>query len=183
MEETGNPYRPPRCPPDPPSYTAIWVSSIEHVTVFQQSYQRTSFLRRHVFGAYEVPEGFPFLRSLLGLPWRVPVVFYAHGELDIRPNELLFRSTPLKLPMNRVHNVDPNLAFAVDASEIVSVEPYEFKSPVAGFFDITFAHVRTSRTDSRLSNILLSVVMKVPGMKTLRLRNRELLDTVAHNFR
>lgn len=181
METRMNPYESPRSAP-PQSFGSIWVSSVEHLAVFQQAYERTSFVNRHLVGAYDLPEGFPFIRTFFGLPWRAPLVFFAHGALEIEPNELQFRSTPLSLPMNFLYNIDKRLAFSIDSREIVAVEPYEFKSPVTDFFDIVFARVRTARADSRLSDVLLSLATKVPRMKTLRARNLELLDVVSQNL-
>ena len=91
----------------------------------------------------------------------------------------MFRSTPFTLPLNVVRNIDKTLAFSIQSSEITAIEPYEFISPVAHFFDMVFARVRTTNVNSQLSDILISVTTKLPKMKTLRAENQKLVNAIS----
>lgn len=182
--ERMNPYESPRHNPQSKSYDSIWVSSVGHLLAFQQAYERTSFFQRHLLGSYDIPDGFPFLRAFFSNPWRrTPLVFFAHGCLEIKPNELEFQSTPFSLPLNVLHNIQKTLTFSIHSKDNVMVEPYQFTSPVADFFDIVFVRVRTARADGQLcDDVLLSMATKMPKMKTLRAQNLELLAEVSRNL-
>ena len=161
-------------------FKPVWVSSIKHLESFEESYQQTPLFRR-VLGTYALPENFPYLQGIVGIPPRTPLVMFASGSLDISTDGLQFHSHPFRLPLNVIRNLSTDLEFQITADDIQSIETYEFASPALEYYNMQFVRVHTSH-DNELSDILLYVGGTGPFMKKIRKQNEELLAAISETF-
>ena len=119
----------------------VWLSTEEQLRRLADAYTQASVMQKSL-GRFHLLSGTAHLRGLL-MPWaRVPIVFVAQGSLTIGDAALRFRATPPRLFGWQVQEVDSTLTFELTPSDVETVEPFTFPSPVARLFDLPF-HPRT----------------------------------------
>ena len=176
-----NPYQSPRGPAElatAAEFEPVWISSIGHLEAFERAYWKTSFLRRHA-GAFDLPDGFPYLRGVC--MWKVPLVFYASGQLQIERNRIAFCARPFKLPMNSLRNLTEDFEFALTNDEIESIKLFEFHSPVARYFNLVFVRIQTNLA-AELADVLMCIGGGGPFMGKLRRRNKQFYGEISAAF-
>jgi hypothetical protein len=161
-------------------FEPVWVSSIGHLRAFERAYRETSYIRR-LFGAYLLPNGFPYAQGSLGIPWCIPIVMFSSGRLWIADGHLEFEATKWRLPFNRSHNLRADWKFELGAEQVTATEPFEFVSPVMRYYSLPFTRVRTN-VGGDLSDFLLCVGGIGPLMGKIRNRNAELRARVQDAF-
>src|SRR5262249_48730072 len=150
----------------------VWVSSVEHLQTFEKVYRETSYVRR-LFGAYVLPEGFPFMRGWLCIPWRLPVVMFATGRVRHEDRRLDFEATPWRLPLSLLHQLRTDWRFTLTAQDVTALEPFEFVSPVTSYFRLPFTRIRSNQ-GGELADFLLCVGGLGPFLGKIRKRTAEL---------
>lgn len=124
-------------------FSPVWLSTEEQLRRLADAYTQAS-LPQKLSGRYPLPSATAHLRGLL-MPWmQIPIVYVSHGRLTIA-NTLRFRATPPRVFGWRVRDVDSTLTFELTPSDIRTVEPFTFPSPVARLFDLPFTRVRTTK--------------------------------------
>lgn len=156
-------------------YSPVWISTAEQLDRLDATY-RAATLPAKLLGTFAIPEGTPHARGLL-MPWtRVPLVCVAQGRLSLAGGRLAFAPTPFQAFGWLVRGTQRDLRWELGPSEIVAVEPADFSSPVARFFDIPFTRVRTGQP-GLLGEFLLCVGGHV-SMPKVRARSLELRRTL-----
>lgn len=157
-----------------------WISSIDHINAFKKAYSEASWPCRLV-GAYRLPEGFPYIRGLFGIPFRMPVVMFASGELNVSPSLLGFISKPWRISFEKRYNFKQDLHFELTAEEIVAIDRCEICSPVISSLKLPFMRVRT-RKDGLLLDFLISIGGKGIAFGKIRERNEQLFEQLSMAF-
>ena len=125
-------------------FSSVWVSSEEQLRRLADAYTQASLLRKSV-GNFRLPPGTAHFRGLL-MPWmRVAVIYVAEGHLTITNSTLRFRAVQPRVFGWQVREVDSTLTFELTPTDIQTVEPSPFPSPVARLFDLPLTRVRTTR--------------------------------------
>lgn len=166
------------------TFKPVWVSTVEHVNKLHELYANASSLSR-LFGVYDLPEGFPYGHLYWGiLPvFKAPLALIASGVVEIDGAELSFRSQPMPIFGSQIHNLRTDLAFHLQANELVSVERYTAASPALSYFNLPFTRVRSQQA-GLLSDFLLCVGGTGPFMNKVRARSEEFavaLTALANN--
>ena len=127
-----------------PEFSPVWVSSEEQLQRLADAYTQASPLRKAI-GTFRLPPGTAHLRGRL-MPWmRAAIVYVAQGRLTIANSTLRFRAAQPHVFGWQVREVDSSLAFELTPTDIRTVEPFPFPSPVARFFDLPLTRVRTTK--------------------------------------
>ncbi|HKW12723.1 MAG TPA: hypothetical protein VJO33_20210 [Gemmatimonadaceae bacterium] len=160
-------------------FSPVWLSTEEQLRRLADAYTHASLLRKFS-GRYPLPSGTAHLRGLL-MPWmQIPIVYVAHGRIMFA-NTLRFRATPPRVFGWQVRDVDHTLTFELTPSEIQTVEPFTFPSPVARLFDLPFTRVRTTKPG--LAHDFLICVggrVLIPRIRARSLELRAALESFSH---
>ena len=126
-------------------FSPVWISTEQQLRRLADAYTQATVVQK-LLGRYRLPPGTAHLQGLF-MPWaRVPIVYVAQGPLSMDNVALRFRATSALLFGWRVREVDSTLTLELTPTDIQSVEPFTFDSPVARLFDLPFTRVRTSKT-------------------------------------
>ena len=161
----------------------VWVSSDAQLAAAVRAYANASIATK-LLGTYgrSMEPGVAYLRGIW-MPWmRIPLIFVAQGRLALRGTGCEFVPHQ-RAPFGwRIRGGNPNLAFRLRPSEIVAVDPADFRSPVARLFDIPFTRVRTTQ-QGPTRDLLLCVGgrINVPRIRERSLELRRALQTFAAN--
>ena len=162
------------------NFEPVWVSSLEHLRTFENAIRESSYLRR-LLATYLLPDGFPYLRGCLGLPWCCPVVMFSSGQLRIDEDLMEFEATAWHLPFHRLHHQRTDWRFTLIAQDIVAIEPFDFVSPFMRYYSIPFTRIRTNKNGD-LADLLLCVGGLGPFMGKIRERSAELSTKLREAF-
>jgi hypothetical protein len=161
-------------------FSPVWLSTEEQLRRLAEAYTQASLLRKFS-GRYSLPSGTAHLRGLL-TPWmQIPIVYVAHGRITIANTAVRFRGTPPSVFGWQVRDVDSTLTFELTPSDIRTVEPFTFPSPVARLFDLPFTRVRT--TKAGLAHDFLICVggrVLIPRIRARSLDLRAELESFGH---
>lgn len=100
----------------------IWISSIDHLKTYEKIVKSASF-REKFFSKYQSTPDFPKIRNQ-------PSVFFSRGELTFEGDELIYRAFGEKSDSDKdpvYKNLQNDLSFALNSSNIKSIEKYHFK--------------------------------------------------------
>ena len=157
-------------------FEPVWISSIEHLEVFDAIIARAAKWRR-ALGLYRFPDEFPRLdmgRRIFGKAVTVPLVMFSQGELEIEGDVLRFRArdwptiTKSRATATR-RSITKNRATAtrqflrtdwqweLRADDLQSVESYTRPSPIMRGFELPFTRVRSYSRDAALKDFLICV--------------------------
>jgi hypothetical protein len=125
-------------------FNPVWFTTDEQLATLADVFRGAS-LATKLLGTFRLPPGTAHLHGLLA-PWmNIPLVFTATGELDIGRDALSFWALRHRAPGWHVRGVRDDLRFDLSRTEILGIEPADWRSPMAAAFDIPFTRVRTSR--------------------------------------
>src|SRR5262245_49097845 len=107
----------------------VWLSTDVQVAALIAGYSNASWATK-LLGRYDIPSGVAHIRGIL-LPWaRIPLVFKAEGQLTISDSGLAFSARRRLMFGWRQLDLQSDLSFECAKSDLVSVEPADFSSPV-----------------------------------------------------
>ena len=161
-------------------FEPVWVSSAEHLQTFERAYRECSYVRLFA-GAWKLPEGFPYVRGWMGIPWRVPIVMFSSGQVRIEDRLLEFEAKPWRLPLNRLHHLRTDLRFTLTDEDITEVKAFEFASPIMRYYNLPFTRIRTTK-GGELADFLLCVGGVGPLMGKVRAMNAEMSSRLRDAF-
>ncbi|HEY1012930.1 MAG TPA: hypothetical protein VGE07_09535 [Herpetosiphonaceae bacterium] len=155
------------------SVEPAWVSTIEHVERVGALIAQASWFAK-LTGRYHLPKNLPYVSTMgpLGSS-RMPMVMLANGALDVRPRQIAFRASPLRLSGVAAHGLDDGLAFALEAGEVLGIERYRGQSPLGDRFDLVFSRIVTRRP-GMLGDFLLCVGGVGPRVDRVREQSQQL---------
>ncbi len=160
-------------------FEPVWISSTEHLATFETIYRQTSWLRR-LRGAYNLPADFPCVRLPSGSSGRqpvLPIVMFAQGQVRVENGAIHFEAmdwpTPSRAKITRC-NLRTEWTFAIQAGEVVSVEPFPYKSPILRYYDMPFTRIRTQHSEVVLHDFLVCVGGTGPSMSHIQEQSVEL---------
>jgi len=155
----------------PSNYKPIWFTTDSQLNALTSGYANASLFTK-LTGRFDVPQGIAHLRGVL-MPWmRMPLVLSAQGELSISQQALSFNPKPFRAFGWSVRGEHKELAFSINAEDVLSVEPADFSSPVIRLFDLPFTRIRT-KLATPLDNFLLCVGGRI-AMPIIKARSKEL---------
>lgn len=155
----------------PSNYKPIWFTTDRQLNALTSGYANASLITK-LTGRFDVPEGIVHLRGVL-MPWmRMPLVLSTQGELSISQQALSFKPKPFRAFGWSVRGELKELAFSINAEDVLSVEPADFSSPVIRLFDLPFTRIRT-KLPAPLDNFLLCVGGRI-AMPIIKARSNEL---------
>ena len=102
----------------------IWISSIDHLETYEKIVKSASF-REKFFYKYQLPLGFPRIKNM-------PSVFFSRGDLAVNDDESMYMAFE-KSGSNKdsvYKNLQNDLSFTLNCSNIISIEKYHFKKCV-----------------------------------------------------
>lgn len=161
-------------------FEPVWISSIVHMETFHRVF-RDSCIFQRILGIYRLPEGFPFTRGMFGIPWRIPLVMYANGQIEIHNKSINFLSQPSKTPFHVRKNLLVDFEFVLNINDILSIKPYIATSPLASYFNLPFVQVLTKK-GGELSDFLMCVGGLGPLMGKIKQKNMEFLKNLNETF-
>ena len=150
-----------------------WISTCEHIqrvsTIYQQSSKVDRLLKR-----YKLPSDFPYTSFSMGLfSSRIPLAIIANGAMEVNYRHLVFQARPMLMPGATLHQLQKNLVFTLDASEIVQIERYHAASPFASQYDLLFSRIYTHRS-GLLTDFLVCVGGIGPQVEHIRKQSNQL---------
>lgn len=161
-------------------FEPVWISSIEHLTQFDELIARTPKWRRSL-GFYRFPSEFPRVdmgRKILGKAVTVPLVMFSQGELEIDIIRYRARDWPT-LTAGRVSATRQFLRtdweWELRANDLQSVESYTSPSPMLPNFALPWTRVRAYHREAALKDFLICVGGNGYKMDEIRERSAQLL--------
>lgn len=106
----------------------IWISSTSHLKAVSAIVKDIPF-RKKLFGFYDMHDNFPFMK--LNRIRKSPLVYFSKGKINFKQNTLHYNAIKKgSYLLNSFHNLNNNLSFSINRSNIKSIEwyPYEMAS-------------------------------------------------------
>lgn len=158
-------------------FEPVWISSLTHLTQFDETIASTPFWRREL-GYYDFPPEFPRIdmgRKILGKTVMVPLVMFSQGELTIEDDSVNYRALNCPtLTVGRVtatrHYLRTDWEWELNASDIIMVESAPWSSPILRYYDMPFTRIRTNHCDALLRDFMVCV--GGTGMKMDKIREQ-----------
>lgn len=100
----------------------ILISSIDHLETYEKIVKSASF-REKFFYNYQIPPGFPMIKNQ-------PSIYFSRGELTLEDDELIYGAFNEKSSSDKdsfYKNLQDDLSFTLNRSNIKSIEKYHFK--------------------------------------------------------
>ncbi len=162
-------------------FEPVWISSIEHLTQFDDIIVRTAKWRRSL-GFYRFPPEFPRIdmgRKVFGRPMMVPLVMLSQGQLTIEGDTIHYRAMDWpKITAGRSkatrHGLRTNWEFSLRADDLQRVETYTRPSPLLPNFALPFTRIRAYHRESALKDFLICVGGNGYEMDKIRDRSAQL---------
>jgi hypothetical protein len=155
----------------PISFSPVWFSTDRQLATLVQVFESAT-LTAKLLGRFDIPADRASIQSVL-MPWsRAPLAPQAQGAVTLNARSLAFRPTPFRIFGWRVHSPMKDISFDLSPSDVVAIEPADFRSPVMRAFDLPFTRVRTSKPGP-IADFLLCVGGKI-AIPRIRSRSREL---------
>jgi hypothetical protein len=155
----------------PVSFSPVWFSTDRQLATLAQVFESAT-LTAKLLGRFDIPAGCASIQSV-SMPWtRVPLALQAQGAIALNERSLSFEPTSFRTFGWRVCSLMKDISFDLSPSDLVAVEPADFRSPFMRTFDLPFTRVRTSKP-SPIDNFLLCVGGRI-AMPRIRSRSREL---------
>ena len=153
----------------------IWFSTDKQLNSLVSAYNSASLLTK-LCGGFRIESEAASLRGLF-FPWmRIPLGFVSQGKLSITDTEICYHAVPFRLLGWRTKNVKNDLSFSLTRANLLSVEPFDFKSPFMSAFDMPFTRIHSS-LPSPLDEFLLCVGGKF-NLARIHTRSRELREAL-----
>jgi len=144
-------------------FDRIWMSTIPHLEAYGSIVSSNSFLGE-VFGAYRIPEGFPY-RVMSGSRSRrnLPLMMLTSGRLHVDFDAIELHSEPeaaesFWAPMVRDVNLWKDFSFRVPWKDVIAIERYEaphYEDFVGNSYFPPWARLKTQQP-GELCDFLLS---------------------------
>jgi hypothetical protein len=155
----------------PISFSPVWFSTDQQLAALSQSSESATMTSK-LLGRFEIPADCASLQGIL-TPWvRVPLALRAQGGITLNERSLSFRPKSFRIFGWLVRGLLKDVSFDLSPSDLVAIEPADFRSPFMRTFDLPFTRVRTSKP-SPIDNFLLCVGGRI-AMPRIRSRSREL---------
>lgn len=98
----------------------IWISSISHLENYGKIVNSASFREKFVYN-YNLPSDFPRIKN-------VPSLYFSRGEVKIKNGNLIYTAFMEKNNSNGYYNLQDNLSFTLNHSNIKSIKHYHYKN-------------------------------------------------------
>jgi len=135
-------------------FSPIWISTTEHLKLFDKVAAQASFLQRLT---RDCPyfEGFTYHRSADGKK-REPVAFIAAGVMVYDENGIHFESeSEDKNNTSRWEKLHQSLSFTLPWDRVKSVLRHEYASPVGRWSSSTWTRIKTSSETDWMKDMLV----------------------------
>jgi hypothetical protein len=155
----------------PISFSPVWFSTDRQLVALVQVFESAT-LTAKLFGRFDIPADCASIQSVL-IPWsRAPLAPQAQSAVTLNERFMAFRPTSFRIFGWRVHSPIKDISFDLSPSDVVAIEPADFRAPVMRAFDLPFTRVRTSKP-SPIDDFLLCVGGKI-AIPRIRSRSRAL---------
>src|SRR5262249_34046141 len=128
----------------PISFSPVWFSTDRQLATLVRVFESAT-LTAKLLGRFDIPADCASIQNILR-PWsRAPLAPQAQGAVTLNERSLAFRPTSFRIFGWRVHSPMKDISFDLTPSDVVAIEPADFRSPVLRAFDLPFTRVRTSK--------------------------------------
>jgi hypothetical protein len=155
----------------PISFSPVWFSTDQQLATLVQVFESAT-LTAKLLGRFDIPADRASIQNVL-MPWaRAPRAPQAQGAVTLNERFLAFRPTSFRVFGWRVRSPMKGISFDLSPSDVVAIEPADFRSPFMRAFDLPFTRVRTSKPRP-MDNFLLCVGGQI-AIPRIRSRSRAL---------